>query len=123
MAGRAVAKSGDVSPTNGTGMFTDPHTMVTAASGNWTAGPVTETSYPFLTIGGAAVLHEATCTFAFAGYDSSNNAMAGTSDVDLVKGPTTLQKSSTFVLRDTDSKSDGYGNTLSLSAPNNLTSD
>ncbi len=117
MAGLGVAKAGDVTASVGTTYFG------TATSGAWTAaGPVTETTYSFLTIQGAAVVHQASCSFSFSGSDGTN-AVTGASSVTLTASSTTLQKGSTFVLRDGDSAQDIYGNTLTVSAPNILTSD
>jgi hypothetical protein len=83
------------------------------------------TRYPFMTIGGVAVIHQAMCTFSFTGTGPSpgNAPVSGTSIVTLTATSTTLQKGSTFVLRDGDTKQDSFGNTLAVSASNHVKSD
>ena len=120
MAGKPAAKTGDTQATVGTTMFG------AAATGTWTAGPISETPpYPLLTIGGTTVIHVASCTFSFSGLQADGTtAVNGTSPVTLTASSTTLQKSSTFVLRDLDTANDTYGNTLTVhAAANILTSD
>jgi len=114
----AAAKLGDTSATAGTVMYSP------AASGTWTPGTVTETSYPLLTISGVAVIHSASCTFTFSGLKADGTTQVnGSSTVTLTAATTTLQKGSTFVLRDGDTTSDTYGNTLTVHAANILRSD
>jgi len=115
---KPVGKVGDTAATVGTGMYG------AAASGSWTAGPVTETAYALPTIGGVATIHAASCTFSFSGVQSDGTTpVTGTSPVTLTAATTTLQKGSTFVLRDGDAFSDTYGNTLTVHAAGILRSD
>jgi hypothetical protein len=115
MPGLPVAVHGDVHATVGAGMFGS------ATSGSWTAGTVTEQTYTWLTVGGAAVVHAASCTFSFTGSDGMNT-VTGTSTVSLTAATTVLQHGSTNVLRNGDSASDTYGNTLAVQASGILTS-
>lgn len=117
MALKPVAKDGDVKATKGSKLLDG------AASGTWAAGAVSTTPYPFLTIDGFAVIHEAKCTFTFTGLTSASVSISGTSDVKLTAASTTLQEGSTFVLRDGDKKEDGFGNTLTAQATKHLRSD
>lgn len=89
--------------------------------GAWSAGPVTETAYPNLTIGGTGVIHQASCTFTFT--PTSTTITPSTSPVTLTASSTTLQKGSTNVLRAGDTTADANGNTLTVSAAHNLRSD
>jgi hypothetical protein len=116
---KPVAKDGDVTAT------ARSTKLPPAVSGSWTAGSVVTTRYPFMTIGGVAVIHQAMCTFSFTGTGPSpgNAPVSGTSIVTLTATSTTLQKGSTFVLRDGDTKQDSFGNTLAVSASNHVKSD
>ncbi len=115
MAGKAVAQDGDASATASTA------TTYTGATGAWAAGPVSTTPYPFLKIAGTPVIHQASCTFTFTATDGSG--VTGTSLVTLTAPSTTLQKGSTFVLRDGDTYPDTFGNKVSVAAAHNLKSD
>lgn len=118
---KPVAKQGDVSATAGTTVHE------TATTGSWSAGPVTPVPYAFLTIGGTPVVHEASCVFTFNGSNDSSGTPVTIGPipvtVTLTAASTTLQKGTTFVLRDGDSTQDSYGNKLEASAANNLQSD
>jgi hypothetical protein len=88
----------------------------------WTAGPVEETADPKLTVGTAAVLHQAKCTFTFTGSHGSSPPVAVTdsSTVTLSPGQTALQAGQTkptSVLLDADSAEDTFGNVLKVSVP------
>jgi hypothetical protein len=80
-------------------------------SGAWTAGPVTETAYPKLTVGGATVIYEATCTFTFSGGPPPTTSA---SVVTLRASATPLQGGLSNVLRDGDAKVDTNGNRLEV---------
>ncbi len=90
-----------------------------AATGAWAPapGPVGETPDTTLTVGGAAVLHQAQCTFLFSGSTSSGSAVADSSTVVLTPKSTTLRAGQTAVLLDGDSTSDSFGNTVQVSVP------
>jgi hypothetical protein len=107
---KPVATSGDVHATAG-----PKHGTV---MGTWTPGPIVEVPYPFLTVGGVAVLHQASCLFAFAGSDSST----AQSTVTLTAASTVLQKSTASVLRNGDTNADADGNTLTATATGTLLS-
>jgi hypothetical protein len=115
---KPAAKTGDTTKTVGTTMFTG------ASSGSWTGATITETAYPLLKIGGVAAIHQASCVFSFSGFAADGTTpVNGSSTVTLTASPTTLQKSSTFVLRNGDTTQDTYGNTLTVVAANILSSD
>ncbi|BCB74849.1 hypothetical protein GCM10022251_53830 [Phytohabitans flavus] len=86
-------------------------TTLSGATGAWTAGPVTEVSYPKLTVGGSAVIHEASCTFTFT--DGTTGATVP-SLVTLKASSTALQGGLSNVLRADDSKVDNNGNRLAV---------
>jgi hypothetical protein len=89
----------------------------------WTAGEVLETTDPKLSVGGVAVVHQATCTFTFAGTKGAPptaTPIADISTVTLSPGQTTLQAGqadTTSVLLDGDSNSDTFGNRVKVSVP------
>jgi hypothetical protein len=90
-----------------------------ADTGKWTAGEVGETTDPKLSAGGAAVLHQATCTFSFTGSKGSSPPVTITDSATVTLSPqqTTLQGGQTAVLLDGDSAQDSFGNTLKVSVP------
>jgi hypothetical protein len=90
-----------------------------ADTGAWTAGEITETTDPRLSVGGAAVVHQATCTFSFTGSKGSSPPVIikDSSSVTLSPQQTTLQGGQTAVLLDGDSARDTFGNTLKVSVP------
>lgn len=115
---KPVAKTGDTTKTEGTTMFTG------ASTGTWTGAAISETAYPLPTIGGVGVIHMASCVFSFSGFAADGTtAVTGSSTVTLTAGSTTLQKGSTFALRNGDTTQDAFGNTLTVSAANILRSD
>ena len=98
----------------------DPTDGGKATSGTWTPGQVDETADTTLTVGGAGVLHQAQCTFTFAGSLSPPTpptAVSDSSTVVLTPKSTTLQAGQTAVLLDGDSTSDKFGNTVQVSVP------
>lgn len=105
-----VAKVGDVETEVGSVPFPP------AASGSWTAGQITYTSYPKLKIDGAEVIHEAKCTFTFNGATSSVPpvTVTGSSEVILTASATKLQQGSSYALKVGDSQQDGYLNTVKV---------
>lgn len=106
-----VAVHGDVHATVGTTLWG------TATSGSWTAGAVTDQTYAWLTVGGTAVVHAASCVFSFSGSDGMSQVNSPPLTVSLTPpAPTVLQHGSTFVLRNGDTISDTYGNTLTVQA-------
>jgi len=106
-----VATAGTVTPTPGT----DVTAGGKADNGAWTAGPVTELAYPKLTAAQGAVIHGASCRFAFAG-SKSGSPVAVTSSVTLTAAVTKLQHGVAGVLVDGDTASDVYGNALTVHA-------
>jgi hypothetical protein len=91
-----------------------------ADTGTWTAGKVLETADSKLSVGGAAVLHQAACTFTFVGTKGqppTQTAVNDSSTVTLGPKKTTLQASQTAVLLDGDSAEDSFGNTVKISVP------
>lgn len=118
--GDAVAVEGETSATASSGTKPVGPSYATW-EGAWTAGPVSETSYPKLKVAGKKVIHQAECTFSFAGTDSSSGVPVSiTSDVTLTAQPTVLQKGSSNVLHDSDSASDVHGNKLEVAAAGHL---
>lgn len=97
MTSRPVATGGDVQATRGDSSYTG------AESGTWTPVPISCEAYEHLTIGGAKVIHGASCTFNFSGISSSGATVAGTSTVTLTAATTILQGASSKVLVDGDS--------------------
>src|SRR5688500_13021295 len=75
----AVAVQGDVIATPGTGLPTG------ADSGTWTAGPVNYQTYAKLKAGGN-VANQSSCTFTFAGVNSSGSPVSSSSTVTLSAG-------------------------------------
>jgi hypothetical protein len=91
-----------------------------ATTGAWTPGPVDETADTTLNVGGAGVLHQAQCTFTFAGSMSPPTPPTPVSDsstVVLSPKSTTLRAGQTAVLLDGDSAKDLFGNTVQVSVP------
>lgn len=113
--GKAAAVEGDTVAT--ASAMTAPSTQP-SWQGAWTAGPVSETSYPKLTVQGAKVIHEARCTFSFSGGDTASNGapVATSSTVTLRAGATILQKGNSKVLVNGDNASDSHGNRLEIAA-------
>jgi hypothetical protein len=109
--GKKVAVTAEVTATPGTVLLEG------AKSGSWTAGPIDYTSYSKLKVGGRSAIHQATCTFTFAG-DAS-----GTDVVTLTAQPKKTQRGHSSVLVDGDSKTSKYGNQLKVSAAGKLHTD
>jgi hypothetical protein len=116
VAGKKAVKTGEVTATAGTTMYSP------AVKGSWLAGPVIPTSYSKLKSGGGAVLSEAKCTFSFTGTGPTpaEAPVSGTSTVTLSAQTTRLQKGASNVLVDGESKKDEYGNELKASAQGKL---
>ncbi|EKV27256.1 hypothetical protein C882_1758 [Caenispirillum salinarum AK4] len=74
------------------------------------------TSYAALTVAGTEVIHKAECTFSFLGENSGGSAVTGSSTVTLTADAQPLQGGLAGVLVDGNQDSDGYGNTLSVTA-------
>ncbi len=131
MAGKSVATKADVKTTPSTQTPYPPADPL-PAGGAWTAGPVTVTSYAKLTIGGQPAISEAKCTFSFTGTQTIpgppvvKKPVSGTDDVTLsaaALGTTKVQGGEQQVLRDGDqSNTSPYGNVISISASEKLTS-
>ena len=92
-----------------------------AATGAWTPGNITYSSYSKLTIGGAPVIYEAKCTFSFNGTDSSGAPVTGNETVTLTAGGTKLQGGANSVLAMGDSVQGNFGNQLVVNTMNKLT--
>jgi hypothetical protein len=107
MTGTKVAVAGDTTATASTS------TAFGGAPGTWTAGPVTEKPSPWLTAGGTAVIHEATCTFVFT---NANTGATVPVPLTLTAGSTALQGGQGNVLLDGDQETDTNGNRLSVQA-------
>lgn len=119
--GKPVAVTGDTVATASSA--TAPSTQPTW-SGAWTAGPVTETAYPKLSVNAKGVIHQARCTFTYSGVDASSAPVGPlTSTVTLSAATTILQKGVSNVLRDGDTRSDIHGNKLEVRASGKLRSD
>jgi hypothetical protein len=87
-----------------------------ADAGVWAPkAPIDVKTDPKITIGGAAAIYEASCTFTFTG-TKSGAAVPPTDDtVTLTASPTKLQ-TQRHVLRNGDSKASQYGNTVKIVA-------
>lgn len=122
MSGKSVATEGDVVPTVGTDptKVKDKASARPAASGTWTARPVSYKSYSQLKINGKKAIHEASCTFDFAGSDSAGNPVANSETVTLSPKSTLLQGASSNVLVNGDSITSTYGNKLEAKTENPL---
>lgn len=85
-------------------------------NGSWMAEPVSESSYPKLTVNGVRVVYEVRCTFKFNGSDSSTNPPTAVLDkpsqVTLTARATVLQNGNGNVLVEGDSERDDHGNEL-----------
>jgi hypothetical protein len=120
MPAKSVATEGDVTVTLGT---TAP-TGLTPPTGWAQDGDITYTTYPFFTVGGKAVIHQASCSFKYTGTDSGGTTQTMPSSVTLTANPTVLQKGTTNVLLNGDTASDTpYGNTLTVVTTNPLKSE
>lgn len=115
--GKKVVVEGDVKATPGTAPFTG------AASGTWTAGPVTVVPYPKLSAGGKKVIYQASCVFNFAGTSPppANSPVSGSETVMLAAKKTTLNAGQSFVLVDGDQQDGMFGNKLQATATQKLT--
>lgn len=98
-------------------------TGMSNVAGTWSAGEVSETSYPQLKVGGTEVIHQASCTFTWTGNNTETGAEAPdvTSEVTLVATTRILQGRGSFVLVDGNVGDDLHGNKLSVSAAGHLT--
>src|SRR5689334_15587418 len=108
--GRAQASSDSADPTD----------RGEAPSGTWTPGKGDETPDTTLSVGGAASLHQASCTFTFKGTLSPPTppkTVVDSSTIILKPKSTTLQAGQTAVLLDADSTSDKFGNNVKVSVP------
>jgi hypothetical protein len=106
-----VACASDISVTAGTVPYQGP--AGTAANGTWQQhGDVSVDEYAKLKLAGAPVIYQATCTFLFNGFTSTNTAVTATSTVTLSASPTTLQAKESGVLSNGSSATDAWGNTL-----------
>lgn len=116
----SVASASDVTASPGQVPYTG------AASGVWTAGPVTtvpvpKPGAPELTVAGAAALQQATCVFTFSGTSPAPaTPVAGASTVTLTPTGSRLLVNGQSVLRSGDSASDAFGNTLSATSSGKL---
>ena len=122
MAGIAVATEGDVVVTLGTMPYQ------AGSSGLWSAGSVSYVSYAYLTVDGKKVISEASCGFSFSGKkDAEPHDPVVTPGPQTLKlappQPTLLQKGDAHVLRNGDTASDQWGNTLTVVTQNRLTSE
>jgi hypothetical protein len=120
MVTRSVACIGDVTAVAGSIIPSVGGTPI-ADTGVWTGGTVTPTSYDKLTVNGAQVVYQAQCAFTFSG-TKSNNPVTFSSTVTLTAATTILQSGLSNVLRDGDSASDAYGNTVKTSGTGLLSS-
>jgi hypothetical protein len=113
---KSVVTKGGVTASPSTTMFSG------ADNGTWTAGDITYQLYAKLQVGSANVIHTASCTFSFAGSNSSSGAtVTGTETVELKAKSTVLQKAGSSVIVDGDSASGTvYGNKLQAKSSNRL---
>jgi hypothetical protein len=116
---KAVAARGDVTATKGTiGKASYP------AGGAWAAGDVAFDVDSKLVISGAAVLHEASCTFTHSGGQTTSTPpvteASWTADVTLGPSSTKLKVGGRAVVLDGDTKQDAYGNTLKAGSSRKL---
>jgi hypothetical protein len=119
MAGKRVAKKGDVKAEAGSKLYGQ------ATTGSWSPGDISETRYPNLTTGGGEVVYEAKCKFSFTGTKPVPGGTApenGTSDVTVKAKTTLLQAGQSRVLVDGNDNKDKYDNKLYVSASNKLKS-
>lgn len=114
MTSKQVAVEGDVQATAGTTPFTG------AASGTWTAGSVTCSSYDQLKIGGSKVIYKAECKFTFNGTSSAPASITGDETVTLEAKSTKLQGGLSKVLVNGDSVTGNFGNKLQINASHKL---
>lgn len=116
---KPVAARGDVTATKGTiGKASHP------AGGSWAAGDVEHDADSKLTISGAAVLHEASCTFTHSGGQTTSTPPVTedpwTSKVTLGPSSTKLKVGGRAVILDGDTKQDAYGNALKAGSSRKL---
>lgn len=109
MAGKPLARAGDVSATVGTTFYTG------ADSGSWAAGTVSETTTPGFTSDGTVVVTQASCVFTFTG-KAGTAQNPGSSTVTLSAGDRALQIGDAAPLVDGDRQADDFGNTLRVAS-------
>lgn len=116
MAVKRVAVAADVSATPGSTPFDG------AASGTWTAGAISVSTYAKLTLAEAETAWKAQCTFSFSGTTPApaSSPITGSSPVTLTATTKKLQGGATHVLVDGDQEQDRFGNKLSVSASGKL---
>lgn len=115
--GNPVAKVGEVMAKGGTSMYSP------ATSGSWVATPVVPTPHGNITIGGVNALKKAECVFLFFGVDPNGVTVAGSEKVVLEPQSTRLTGGGVGVLVSGDKQTGNYGNELSVSSSNPLTTD
>lgn len=113
--GKAIAVEGEVSASAGSVAFSAD----TDQAGSWSAGPVVETAYPNLSVGGTKAIWQAQCTFVYAGGTSGGGASPvppAFETVTLTASSTIAQGGSMSVLVDGDVEESMHGNKLEVSA-------
>ena len=113
---KTVAVEGDVTAETGTKAFEADTDNV----GSWSAGPVIDTSYSHLKINGTPVIYKSECLFTYAGGTTSASGSPVPvppfmETVTLEAGATVLQSGNDQVLVDGDSEESSYGNKLTAS--------
>jgi hypothetical protein len=99
-----------------------------SSTGVWSAGGVSYVSYAYLMVDGKKVISEASCGFSFSGKKDAppNDPVATPGPQTLTLAPpqqTLLQKGDAQVLRNGDTASDQWGNTLTVVTHNVLASE
>lgn len=118
--GNTVAVQGDVQAEAGSVAFEAD----TDNAGSWSAGPVIDTLYDHLTIDGTPVIYRSECVFTYAGGTASGNPVTPYMEtVTLTARSTVLQSGLDSVIVDGDEEESSYGNKLTASPSNHVSTD
>ncbi len=111
-----VARAGDVRAT--ASLATNyPNETAPTATGEWSAGPVSEATVAVAGSDGARVVRAASCTFTFEGSNTQSGALVTVfSTVNLDPLPRVLTVGGFDPLVDGDEEGDDYGNTLRVAS-------
>jgi hypothetical protein len=137
MALNGVAIESDIKAIPSQGSFTDSAgNAADVIKPGWSAGSVTVTPYPKLTVGGRPVIYRAQCTFSFSGQKTNPSPapptpVTGTETLVLSAadlGQTRLQGGENDVLRlgdstDNSSQPSKWGNVIKVVSSRKLRSD
>lgn len=120
---KRVAAEGDVVATPGSVLHTSTGggSGSSSPAGNWSADPVTYTTYPAFKLGGAAVIWKAACVFRFSGTNTAGVTVIESETVTLTASSRTVNPAQQSVLVDGEqTRSTVYQNELKVNAAGSL---